>query len=156
MKAITLWQPWAGLVAIGAKSVETRSWWTGHRGLLAIHAGAALRLAHRDLCAEEPFRAALRRAGLTDPRALPLGGVIAVCELVDCSLIRRGPEAFLGSSERMVRPSAQELAFGDWTPGRYAWCLANVRALPRPIPARGRQGLWEWPVPPELEEMVAG
>jgi hypothetical protein len=26
MKAITLWQPWASLIAIGAKKYETRSW----------------------------------------------------------------------------------------------------------------------------------
>lgn len=40
MKAITLWQPWASLVAVGAKTIETRSWSTKHRGPLAIHAAA--------------------------------------------------------------------------------------------------------------------
>lgn len=34
--------------------------------------------------------------------------------------------------------------FGDFTPGRYAWLLADVEALAEPVPARGRQGLWEW------------
>jgi activating signal cointegrator 1 len=38
MKAITLTQPWATLVAIGAKRIETRSWPTNYRGPLAIHA----------------------------------------------------------------------------------------------------------------------
>ena len=38
MKALTLTQPWASLVAIGAKRIETRSWSTPYRGLLAIHA----------------------------------------------------------------------------------------------------------------------
>jgi len=38
MKAITLWQPWAGFVAAGMKRMETRSWPTGHRGEVAIHA----------------------------------------------------------------------------------------------------------------------
>lgn len=41
MKALTLHQPWATLVAIGAKTVETRGWATKHRGPLAIHAGTA-------------------------------------------------------------------------------------------------------------------
>ena len=41
MKAITLWQPWASLIADGRKTVETRSWappkaLIGHR--IAIHA----------------------------------------------------------------------------------------------------------------------
>lgn len=38
MKAITLTQPWASLVACGAKKIETRSWRTHHRGWIAIHA----------------------------------------------------------------------------------------------------------------------
>ncbi len=41
-------------------------------------------------------------------------------------------------------PTEQELALGDWTPGRYAWELANVKMLPQPIPIKGKQGLWNW------------
>ena len=41
-------------------------------------------------------------------------------------------------------PTEKELALGDWTPGRYAWELANVKILPEPIPAKGKQGLWNW------------
>lgn len=38
MKAITIWQPWASAIAHGLKGIETRSWGTKYRGLLAIHA----------------------------------------------------------------------------------------------------------------------
>lgn len=38
MKALTLCQPWASLIAWGEKQYETRSWSTDYRGLLAIHA----------------------------------------------------------------------------------------------------------------------
>lgn len=38
MKALTLTQPYATLVAIGEKRLETRSWRTSYRGPLAIHA----------------------------------------------------------------------------------------------------------------------
>lgn len=38
MKAITLHQPWATLVSLGVKTIETRSWTTRYRGPLAIHA----------------------------------------------------------------------------------------------------------------------
>lgn len=38
MNALTLMQPWATLVAIGAKRIETRSWATRYRGPSAIHA----------------------------------------------------------------------------------------------------------------------
>lgn len=40
MKVLTLHQPWASLIALGVKSIETRSWSTKYRGPLAIHAGA--------------------------------------------------------------------------------------------------------------------
>ena len=38
MKAITIWQPWASLLACGGKRFETRSWATSYRGPIAIHA----------------------------------------------------------------------------------------------------------------------
>jgi hypothetical protein len=41
MKALTLIQPWASLVAIGAKRVETRGWRTSYRGPLAIASRAS-------------------------------------------------------------------------------------------------------------------
>ena len=39
MKAITVRQPWASLIAAGVKTIETRSWRTDYRGPIAIHAG---------------------------------------------------------------------------------------------------------------------
>jgi hypothetical protein len=42
MKAITLHQPWATLVAIEQKKIETRSWPTSYRGPLAIHAAKTM------------------------------------------------------------------------------------------------------------------
>jgi len=39
MKALTIKQPWAELIAMGAKDIENRSWPTRHRGQLVIHAG---------------------------------------------------------------------------------------------------------------------
>lgn len=40
MKVLTLHQPWASLIALGVKTIETRSWSTAYRGPLAIHAGS--------------------------------------------------------------------------------------------------------------------
>jgi len=36
MKAISLWQPWASMIASGKKTIETRSWPTSYRGDLLI------------------------------------------------------------------------------------------------------------------------
>ena len=39
MKCLSIRQPWALLVCIGARTIENRSWDTSHRGEIAIHAG---------------------------------------------------------------------------------------------------------------------
>ena len=41
MKALSLMEPWAALIAAGVKSIETRSWRTAYRGPLYIHASRA-------------------------------------------------------------------------------------------------------------------
>lgn len=56
MKAISLWQPYASLIALGAKTIETRSWAPPAQYLetrIAIH--AAKTPAHLGLCVFEPF-----------------------------------------------------------------------------------------------------
>lgn len=148
MKALTLTQPWAALVAIGAKRIETRSWGTRHRGPLAIHAAKGFGGLPRgrslaDVCLDEPFRSALVAAGIrlfVAGQDLPLGAVVATCTLVGCYRIEGAYEDIY----RRTYAAEHERAFGDFTPGRYAWVLTDVIALPEPIPARGMQGLWEW------------
>lgn len=126
MKAITVWQPWATLLAIGTKQYETRSWATSYRGPIAIHAGKQIQI---------PFgNAAINKLNNHNISALdlPLGAVIATAKLVNCWRVED------------LNPSKDEMLLGDWTPGRYAWELANVKLLPEPIPAKGHQRLWNW------------
>lgn len=163
MKAITLTQPWATLVAIGAKQIETRSWATAYRGPLAIHAAVGLgpvggKRGLGELCSQEPFCSVLNAwareyaKGYTDPKSMverplmPFGTIVATCELVDVQRIRgqRGFMVIGRSSSREWQLTDQERAFGDYTAGRYAWLLADVKMLPEPIPAKGALGLWEW------------
>jgi hypothetical protein len=51
---------------------------------------------------------------------------------------------FLSEDDSAICIERDELYFGDWTPGRYAWELANVKILEKPTPAKGKQGLWNW------------
>lgn len=156
MNAITLTQPWATLVAIGAKQIETRSWPTDYRGPLAIHAGQGLGIhrkysVYRALCEQEPFRAVLHGAGYTAASQLPSGCIVAVCELASCLVVSgwRDELCALKEWERGAgMPGEPERSFGDYAAGRYAWMLWNVRRLPEPIPARGALRLWDWQ-PPE-------
>lgn len=151
MKAITLTQPWATLVAIGAKRIETRSWQTAYRGPLAIHAAKGLgsvggKRGLDDLCTSDPFFGVLIDAGHRAGKPLPLGAIVATCELIGCV-----PTEYV-KQVKIIRLTGyddwlwteNEKAFGDYAPGRYAWLLANIQALPEPIPAKGALSLWEW------------
>ena len=59
MKALSITQPWATLIAIGAKTIETRSWSTLYRGDLAIHAAKGFPRYARETLFEEAFRVPL-------------------------------------------------------------------------------------------------
>jgi hypothetical protein len=145
VKAITLHQPYATLIAIGAKRIETRGWRTRYRGPLAIHAARVLGPEARALCSREPFGSVLARAGYTNPEALPRGAVVATCRLADC--LPTGGAA--GQPAAYLPPAdSAERAFGDYAPGRYLWVLEDVVVMSPPRPARGKQGFWEWDARP--------
>ena len=91
MKVITVIQPWASLISLNEKKIETRSWKTNYRGPLAIHASKNMPKWARDLCESEPFRSTFKNTGITygllNPdmvQCLPLGKIIATCNLADC------------------------------------------------------------------------
>lgn len=146
MKALSLWQPWASLVANGSKHVETRSWQTSFAGDVAIHATSYMPAEGRELLALEPFRSALAQELADDTEvSLPRGALLAVVRLARCTSISEGDGTML------MRTNPREYAFGNYAPGRFAWVLEDVRRLPSPLPCRGRQGLWELPVDVEKE-----
>ncbi len=153
MKAITLHQPWATLVAIGAKRIETRSWGTSYRGPLAIHAGKNTKYINvnsRDyLCDEQPFFSVLA-TWMTSKKStdMPVGCIVATCNLVEVKRIDlvisfAACKSYWHNKKEWLL-HAQERAFGDYSVGRYMWLLDDVQILPEPIPAKGSMGFWEW------------
>lgn len=146
MKVLSLTQPWASLVALGAKRIETRSWTTKYRGPLAIHASKGFPRWAQELCQTKVFYESLgwRCPGVwaTD---LPLGQIIAVVDLIAVRLIRETPSGWPNREYNMIAPPEPELSFGDYTPGRYGWILENPHVLGEAIPAKGALGLWEYP-----------
>lgn len=151
MKALTLWQPWATLMAIGVKRNETRGWSTRHRGALAIHAsvrrtgwgrvGTRTEIGPYEV---EHDRAGLllRGPGLPWPYRLPLGCVVAVVSLVD---VKR-------TTSLELRPTTLERSLGNYAAGRFAWQTGSLDRLPtrQHRPVVGHQGLWDWAVPQDL------
>lgn len=140
MKCLSVVQPWASLIVLGAKRFETRSWCTSHRGVLAIHAARTFPEPARELCLEEPFRSILAGRGVKSWFDLPTGAVLGTVRLVDCVPAR---------DEK--RFSALDLALGDFRRGRWAWELAEPVALPQPLRMSGRLGVYDVP---DLEAAV--
>lgn len=136
MRCISLWQPWASAIALGVKRVETRHWSTDYRGPLAIHAS-------KRWTREQIEFAQVERSLGRLPGRIPLGALIAVCDLVDVR----------PTLELKTQVSAIERIYGNYEPGRFGWVLENVRALPEPIAFCGRQGFFN--VPDELVRAAA-
>jgi hypothetical protein len=143
-RVITLWEPWASAVATGLKVHETRSWRTGYRGWLVVHAARRWGPDQRASRA-----AALLRVAYPDWEPA-LGRVVALAWLDDCLPTAPAPGELPLAAARPEGDLDREL--GDWSPGRFAWHLTRVLAVPDPFPFPGQQGLK--PAPPELLDQV--
>lgn len=143
LPALTLYQPWASMIALGLKQHETRSYEPPRTlnlgGLLAIHAGKVDM--REDLMQDEDFDFNLVHTELQArgfPAGLlcdmPLGAMLCVARLKAYA-----PTAIV---ERRVGPV--EIALGDYSPGRWAWELQVVHTFDPPIRCRGYQRVWTW------------
>ena len=149
--AITLHQPWATLIALGIKTVETRSWAAPGRLLgqtIAIHAGRRV--------VRQPGEAIERELRVhwgDDWRLnMPMGAVVATATLAGMARVEHvnpvtghavhdiGTETgcAVGAARTRIDP------WGYFSSGRWLWFLADVKALPEPAPAVGRQSFWHW------------
>lgn len=134
MKVLSLTQPWASLVCLGAKRFETRSWESWYRGPLLIHASKSYPRWAKEAAEEEPFYSALRPNGVHSAPELVCGCIIGQVRLSAC----RRTELY------RAKLSDMEFAFGDYADGRWMWKLDDAAFLPKPIPAKGALGLWEF------------
>jgi hypothetical protein len=160
MKALTLHQPWATLITLGVKTIETRSWGTDFRGPLAIHAGKTEPLSGHQYGEYEVPGLQMFHSGGTVPKLvrltdytdipLPLGAIVGTCNLVDCvpveqwhrwfshAMNQRGLPAgwSIDSDEGEWNATLQETtSYGDFAPGRYAWLLEDIKPVEQRCPA---------------------
>jgi len=139
MKAITLTQPWASLVDMRKKQIETRSWHTPYRGELVIHAAKGYPVWAKNLAWQPEFRNAL--GWQADMEKLVRGAALCVVRLVACV-----PTTGLHKLDIVgIKPHISEVHFGDYSEGRWAWAFEYVRHLETPVPMRGALGLWDVP-----------
>jgi hypothetical protein len=126
VKALSLKQPWANLIATGEKTIETRTWATDYRGELLIvsskhppiePAGSAVAIARLVEC--RPMTAADEEAACCDiyPKAVawvfqgvrpvepfPVRGQLGIYQ-IECSpkILRRPPEPVLTCVRELFR-----------------------------------------------------
>lgn len=123
MKALSIRQPWAWLIANGHKDIENRSWRTLHRGPILIHASKAMSRDDYEIAKET-----VELACAFDPKQIDLpafedldrGGIVGQVEIVGC--VDRHPSPWF---------------FGDC-----GFLLENAKPLPfRPL--KGMLGFFE-------------
>lgn len=127
LRAISLHEPWASLMRVGAKTIETRNRICHVRGEVAIC--AAQKHIPANQISEYLFRLMSEHHLIYD--CLPRGHVICVVEIWDCL-----------TTSLLQGISGPELAFGDYGPNRFGWLTRNLRPLKEPIPCKGKQGFF--------------
>jgi hypothetical protein len=146
MKTITIPQPQATLIAVGALEFDVRSWAPNELGPILIHARKARDDEKLRLCYEEPFRTFLREAGYTYINELPFGAIVAAARI---KCVR------WSDTVRLLLPDdSPEKHFSDFRDGLRVWQYWRVRRFKTPVPAVGDRYVWDWPCPkhfrPEL------
>lgn len=124
MKALTIKEPWATLVIEGYKEYEFRSWKTKYRGKILIHAGMTI---EKDM---------LNRFSCYNLEYTP-GSIIGEAILTDCILV----DEYFNKKLRDMN----EVVYGKSNHTEtYAWKLEEIKKYDKPIPVKGKLGLWNY------------
>jgi activating signal cointegrator 1 len=139
VKCLSLMQPWASLVILGHKRIETRTW--KPRGVtvpevIAIHASGKWTPGTRDLCRGFGFAEFLAQVeGYTNWADLPTGKVLGCVTLSGCKPVEELRDTITDKERRL----------GLYTDGRQGWLLDKPVPLAEPFPFRGALGLFQVP-----------
>ena len=122
VKVLSIREPYASLIKMKIKTIETRSFKTNYRGELYIHAS-------------------LSKSNVDDELSklvMPMyGKIICKCKLVDCVLMTENYVKEI--KEKMT----MEYKCGLYEAGRYAWILESVEEIDA-IEAKGKLGIWNF------------
>jgi len=144
MKALTIWQPWASLIAAGAKPYEFRKWDYRKRApalvdqRIVIHAGA--RPVRRGEILDIYERLRIGETELDEARTAQLleksndGRSLLLAHGLGTAILRKPRKAteLFGDSDRVDHEM-------------WAWPLTDWQPFEPPVPMRGFQGFWTWP-----------
>ena len=116
MKALSIRQPWAWLIVNGYKDIENRTWSTGFRGRVYVHAGRKIKSG--DFPEQRDY---ITQSGILLPAEPSLGAIVGEVTITDCVDISSSP----------------------WFCGPYGFLLSSPVAYKDPIPYRGQLGLFQ-------------
>lgn len=123
MKALTIKEPWASLIINKYKTYEFRSWKTKYRGKILIHAG--LTIEKNELKYFEDYNLNYQ-----------CGYIIGEATITDCIQVTKEFDKKLLKLNNKVYKNNHE--------NQYAWKLEDIVKYEKPIPIKGKLGLWNY------------
>lgn len=126
MKVLSIKEPFASLIKDGIKIYETRSWKTNYRGEIYIHASLTKSNSERVSSGLKYIKSNMNP-----------GYILCKCKLVDCIYMDEG---FIN----YIKNNTNEMDYGLFEIGRYAWKLELISVLDKPINAKGKLGIWDF------------
>ena len=128
IKALSVRQPWAWLLANGHKNVENRSWPTSHRGDTLIHASKVF-----DADGLLWVQATFPELRPLLPAQYDMGGIVGIASIVNCVQASTSP----------------------WFFGPYGFAMHGARPLPF-VPCVGQLGFFPVPMSDALHAALHG
>lgn len=144
MKALSIKQPWAGLIIAGIKTVENRSWNTYYSGPLAI------------VSTQQPDKKEMQtmkdKLGSLPPECAINGAILGTVNLT--GLVWQAEDGVTETDHPEPNGEFTTNAINEWwNPQSVGFILETPHKLETPIPLKGRLGLFN--LPPEILSQIA-
>jgi hypothetical protein len=145
MKALTIKNPWAMLIALGVKDIENRTWRTNFRGRIYIHAalkpvpfnGMLNGMSFTQAQLKDVFKLNLPERYPDHMSKYPNACIVGEVDIIDC--IKDHPSVWA------ERPEEYDPDIHEHVPVIWNWVLANPVLYDKPIEnVKGKLSFWEY------------
>ncbi len=135
-------QPWAKLIVLGAKAIETKTWTTTYRGPLLIHANSTNRFAIQLSGNSFVKNLVGHRNGLYYGHIIGSVHLDNILEIDMKEYLAEKRHSNLLSS--LPPDPAMEMVPVNYTGKLYTWLLSNPQEFKTPVEAKGKIKLWDF------------
>lgn len=147
MKAISIKQPFASLIAYGIKDIENRTWKTNYRGKVYIHASAKQAGSYDELLNDlQKIEFKEKYDRVTLRKQHHFSAIIGEVDIVDCVI--NHPSIWAEKSDnygRFFRNGVPAYVGKKENKPIYNWVLANPILYEKPIlNVKGKLSFWEF------------